>query len=188
MTPLIFEVDFYRYGNTLLPFSSLLVMKAVVWEYINPMSKVKIGYIAPSFCLTGHDGKEYCLPELLKTGPVTLVFYPYDQSPGCTKLLCGINDDKAVFENEGITLLGINNASEDSHKSFADKKHLLMPLLSDKDYKVAAAYDALWRIGPIKVIRYVSVGIGKDGRINYYVHGRPSNHEIITGMGQAAPA
>jgi peroxiredoxin Q/BCP len=146
------------------------------------MAQLKIGDLAPSFCLTGHDGKEYCLPELLKTRAVILVFYPYDQSPGCTKLLCGINDDKATFETEGITLLGINNASEESHKAFADKKRLLMPLLSDMNYKVAAAYGVLWKIGPIKVIRYASIGIGQDGRINYYVHGRPSNQEIIDGM------
>ncbi|MEO7617700.1 MAG: redoxin domain-containing protein, partial [Candidatus Saccharibacteria bacterium] len=106
------------------------------------MAQLKIGDIAPSFCLVGHDGKEYCLPELLKTRAVTLIFYPFDQSPNCTKLLCSINDDKANFEAEGITLLGINNASEESHRAFADKKSLLMPLLSDMDYKVAAAYGA----------------------------------------------
>jgi len=93
------------------------------------MAQKKIGDIAPSFCLTGHDGKEYCLPELLKAGPVVLVFYPYDQSPNCSKLLCKINNDKDTFESNGITLLGINNASEESHKAFADRKNLLMPLL-----------------------------------------------------------
>ena len=128
------------------------------------------------------------MPELLKVGPVALVFYPYDQSPGCTKLLCSINDDKATFNEEGITLLGVNNASAESHKAFADKKRLLMPLLSDMDYSVAKSYDALWKIGPIKVIRYVTVGISQNGRISYYVHGRPSNHEIITGIRQTTSA
>lgn len=146
------------------------------------MSQLSIGDIAPSFCLIGHDGNQYCLPELLKVSPVALIFYPFDQSPGCTKLLCNINDDKATFKEKGITLLGINNGSEESHRVFADKKNLLMPLLSDMDYKVAKSYDALWQIGPIKVIRYATVGIGQDGKINYYIQGRPTNNEIITGM------
>lgn len=146
------------------------------------MSHLSVGDIAPSFCLTGHNGKEYCVPELLKISPVVLIFYPYDQSPGCTKLLCNINDDKKVFEDKGITLMGINNASEESHRNFADKRNLLMPLLSDMDYTVAKSYDALWRIGPIKVIRYATVGIGQDGKISYYVHGRPANREIIKSM------
>jgi peroxiredoxin Q/BCP len=145
------------------------------------MSRLSIGDIAPSFCLIGHDGKEYCLPELLKTSPVVLIFYPYDQSPGCTKLLCNINDDKTTFAEKGLALLGINNGSEQSHREFADKKKLLMPLLSDMDYKVAKAYDALWKIGPIKVIRYTTVGIAQDGTISYFVHGRPTNEEIISG-------
>ncbi len=146
------------------------------------MSKLNIGDIAPSFCLTGHDGIEYCIPEMLKKGAVTLIFYPYDQSPGCTKLLCNINDDKTTFGNAGITLLGINNGTEESHRNFADKKNLLMPLLSDPDFSVAKSYDVLWKIGPIKVMRYATVGIGTDGKINFYVQGRPTNQEIIEGM------
>lgn len=146
------------------------------------MSQLKIGDIAPSFCLTGRGGRQYCLPELLKTGPVVLIFYPFDQSPVCTKLLCSINDDIAIFSSQGITLMGINNASEESHKAFADKKRLRMPLLSDMDFLVAKSYDALWKIGPIKVIRYVTIGIGQDGKIIYYVQGRPSNEEILSGM------
>lgn len=146
------------------------------------MKQLKVGDIAPSFCLTGHDGARYCLPELLKTGPVVLIFYPYDQSPGCTKLLCGINDDRDVFNSQGISLFGVNNGNEESHKAFADKKRLLMPLLSDTDFTISKAYNALWNIGPIKAIRYATIGVGTDGRIVYCVHGRPSNEEIITGL------
>ena len=146
---------------------------------ITAMSQLKIGDKAPSFCLTGHNGQLYCLPELLKFGPVALVFYPYDQSPNCTKLLCSINTDKDIFDAKGITLLGINNASEESHKVFANKRNLLMPLLSDLDYSVSKLYNALWKIGPIKVIRYVTVGIGQNGKVIYYAPGRPTNRTII---------
>ena len=146
------------------------------------MSNLSIGDIAPSFCLFGHDGNQYCLPELIKNGPVVLIFYPYDQSPNCTKLLCGINDDKTIFESLGISLLGVNNASEESHRAFANKRNLLMPLLSDMNYIVAGAYNALWHIGPIKVIKYTTVGINSSGKIQYYVQGRQTNQEIILGM------
>jgi thioredoxin-dependent peroxiredoxin len=146
------------------------------------MAQIKIGDHAPSFCLLGHDGKEYCLPELLKKGRVVLVFYPFDQSPRCTKLLCNINDDRTQFEMAGITLLGINNADGESHRLFAERSRLKMPLLSDADFKVAKVYNSLFQIGPIKAIRYTTVGIDTDGTIIFYEHNRPANDSIIQGM------
>lgn len=39
------------------------------------MTGVKIGETAPDFTLQGHDGKSYTLSELVKEGPVAVVFY-----------------------------------------------------------------------------------------------------------------
>ena len=41
-----------------------------------------IGSRAPAFQAAASDGKTYRLSELLPRGPVTLVFYPGNNTPG----------------------------------------------------------------------------------------------------------
>lgn len=41
-----------------------------------------IGAKAPSFTAAASDGRTYALADLLKTGPVALVFYPGNNTPG----------------------------------------------------------------------------------------------------------
>lgn len=41
-----------------------------------------VGSRAPGFEAAASDGKTYCLSELLKRGPVALVFYPGNNTPG----------------------------------------------------------------------------------------------------------
>ncbi len=146
------------------------------------MSKnLKVGDTAPSFSLLGHDGKIYTLEAALKHGPVIIVFYPFDQSPNCTRRLCSINVLRDQYNSEGITVFGINNAQEESHKDFVLKAELTMPLLSDTDFSVARSYNALFVIGPIKVIRNTLVVIDTNGEIILHTHGRlPDSKKMIS--------
>ena len=41
-----------------------------------------VGSKAPSFSAPASDGRTYSLSELLKKGPVALVFYPGNNTPG----------------------------------------------------------------------------------------------------------
>lgn len=41
-----------------------------------------IGSKAPPFTATASDGHTYALTDLLKAGPVALVFYPGNNTPG----------------------------------------------------------------------------------------------------------
>lgn len=41
-----------------------------------------IGSKAPAFSAAASDGRTYALAELLKSGPVALVFYPGNNTPG----------------------------------------------------------------------------------------------------------
>jgi peroxiredoxin len=41
-----------------------------------------IGSKAPAFTAPASDGQTYALAELLKYGPVALVFYPGNNTPG----------------------------------------------------------------------------------------------------------
>lgn len=43
---------------------------------------LEIGSTAPRFEAPASDGKTYTLTELLKRGPVALIFYPGNNTPG----------------------------------------------------------------------------------------------------------
>ncbi len=151
-----------------------------------------VGDAAPLFTLTDHLGKEHSLEQALKKGPVVLQFYPYDQSPNCKRRLCSINQLRDEYHAERISVFGINNARQESHANFADKAELTMPLLSDTEFRVARAYDALFEIGPIHVIRTTTVAIGTDGRVIFHQHGELPQLEsfirFIKQAGGTAPA
>lgn len=149
---------------------------------------VKVGDAAPPFTLSDHNGRIFDLAEILKSRLVLLIFYPYDQSPDCTEMLCAANEQLGTFNKYNIEILGINNASAESHLDFAEKKFLRMPLLSDEDYKVAKAYNCLFQIGPIRVIRRTVVGIDSAGVIRYYERGLPKTSAILDNFRAALAA
>jgi len=79
--------------------------------------------------------------------PVVLAFYPGDDTPVCTKQLCSYQDDLGMLTDLGATLWGISSQGLDSHESFATKRGLTFPLLSDRDKGVHALYGAKGLMG-----------------------------------------
>ena len=151
-------------------------------DTIEFMASLRLGQFAPNFTLTTQDGHLFTLSDAIKQSPVVLVFYTMDSSPNCSRLLCRINADLSTFRRANLQLVGINHAEPGTHLRTATRKFLRLPLLSDEQFKVARAYNSVFEIGPIKVIRYSVVGIDQKGMIIYLQSGRPSNETIIAGM------
>lgn len=141
-----------------------------------------VGSKAPTFSLKDQNGETMTLDLALSTGPIVLIFYPGDQTPGCTIQLCAIRDDYTEFEHAAIRVFGINPADADSHASFAKKHHFPFPLLVDEGRKVARAYGAEQDMLVAKIIRRTVVGISKDGRIIFYRQGLPRTSEILKAL------
>jgi peroxiredoxin Q/BCP len=123
---------------------------------------------APSFDLTGSDGKTHRLEEYAgKT--VVLYFYPRDNTPGCTKEACGFRDLKPRFDSMDVILLGISKDSLKSHDKFVTDFGLPFTLLSDPDTVMMRAYGAYGEkvqygkksLGTIRS----TVVIGKNGKV-----------------------
>jgi peroxiredoxin len=51
--------------------------------------------------------------------------------------------------------------------------------LVDKNFEVSTAYDAVMRLGLLKLIRRTVVGIGRDGTVVFYERGTPTTGEIL---------
>jgi peroxiredoxin Q/BCP len=148
------------------------------------MPDLKPGDAAPEFNLPDAAGLRVRLSEELRHGPVVLIFYPMDQTPGCTAQLCTVRDDALLYAGAGVRVFGVNNGNAASHARFSAKHKLNAPLLVDADLIVARAYGA--KLGPLPLINRTVVGIARDGTIAFYKRGSPTTAEILAGLGKAA--
>ncbi|WP_372629384.1 TlpA family protein disulfide reductase [Cohnella sp.] len=122
--------------------------------------KAEIGYLAPSFSLTGLDGGTYSL-DALRGKPVVLNFWASwcgpcrDEAPLFTKL--------HKQYGERLSILAVNLTATDSveaAREFAESYGFTFPVPLDSDGTVAAKYE----IRPIPTTIFVdSRGVITDG-------------------------
>ncbi|MCI2959259.1 peroxiredoxin [Agromyces atrinae] len=105
-----------------------------------------IGSIAPDFTLPGtvlKDGRpvrgEYTL-SAHRGHPLLLVFYPGDETPGCTAQLCEYSSGLGSLSALGAEVWAVSRQDVVSHEHFARKEGLELPLLADETGSVVSAY------------------------------------------------
>lgn len=97
------------------------------------------GARAPDFCLIDKDEKEVCLADY-RGKWVVLYFYPKDNTSGCTIEATDFTSLKDEFKKLDAEILGVSVDSAASHRTFADKHHLTITLLSDGDRRVVSEW------------------------------------------------
>lgn len=146
------------------------------------MAKIGVGDKAPDFALESNTGTTVSLASELAKGPVVLIFYPMDNTPGCTAQLCAARDDAPRYAAAGTSVFGVNNGGAASHERFREKHGLTAPLLVDSGLKTASAYDAVIGVGPLKIVNRTVVGISPSGTIAFYKRGTPATDEILNAL------
>jgi peroxiredoxin Q/BCP len=141
------------------------------WLFSDPLP---IGAAAPDFSLPDDAGQIVTLSKL-RGKQVVLVFYPGDDTPGCTKQLCQFRDNWGEVAARGVEVFGVNPQGPASHGKFRQKFHFPFPLLIDKGQKVCALYHTNGLIVKRTVYR-----IGPDGIIRFSRRGMPSPMEVIS--------
>ena len=145
-------------------------------------SKYEIGSTAPAFTLKTSAGDSVSLKQFLGKKNVLLIFYPGDDTPGCTAQLCAIRDDYATFKKTNTVVFGVNHADKASHDAFIHKFGFQFPLLIDKDRKVSKKYGAIKNMFGHESIRRSVVLIDKKGKLAYVKRGMPTDAEILTNL------
>jgi peroxiredoxin Q/BCP len=118
---------------------------------------------APELDLPGwHDGQErrFRLSEH-RGAPVVLAFYPGDDTPVCTRQLCSYSDGLDGLTATGAQVWGISTQDLASHRRFAEKRGLRLPLLSDVDKVAVRAYG----VGGLLGVRRSVFVVDAEGRI-----------------------
>jgi peroxiredoxin Q/BCP len=136
---------------------------------------VEVGSEAPLFVLKDQEGTTVTLKDFRGKKNVVLVFYPGDQTPGCTKQLCAIRDDFEDFKSADTVVFGVNPASAESHKKFIEKQKYPFPLLVDEKSELAKAYNAKGLLFTKRTV----YGIDKEGKIAFAQRGMPADTEIL---------
>ena len=108
---------------------------------LRPDSLLGAGSEAPSFILQTHDGRTVSSDELKGSRGYVLVFYPGDDTPGCTMQLRDFSTLLKDFDAAGFDVYGVNPADAASHSAFVRKCDLAVPLLIDSNRKLAEAYQ-----------------------------------------------
>ena len=144
------------------------------WFSSDPLA---VGTQAPDFSLSDESGRVITL-SVLKGRNVVLVFYPGDDTPGCTRQLCEFRDRWDTLSEHGIEVFGVNPQGAAAHARFRAKFQFPFPLLVDKGRQVAKLYQANGLI--VKRTVYL---IGPDGAIRFAQRGMPKPSEVMGAAG-----
>jgi peroxiredoxin Q/BCP len=132
--------------------------------------KPKVGEMAPDFTAAVVDGEtesEISLADL-RGETVVLVFYPKDNTPGCTIQACSLREHWDDVKGKA-RVFGVSADSVASHKKFISKKSLPYPLIADIDKAICEAYG-VWVQKSIMGKKFMGIErstfvIGADGQL-----------------------
>jgi peroxiredoxin Q/BCP len=140
---------------------------------------LQVGSEAPVFQAETTDGGRIALPDFRGRQSVLLMFYPQDDTPGCTRQMCLARDEGTRYTEAGVARFGVNPGSMDSHVQFRDKYELDFPLIIDSNAEIASAYGVLREGGGVGRATYL---IGTDGRIAYAQPGTHGADEVLEAL------
>ncbi|MGJ8643089.1 MAG: peroxiredoxin [Luteolibacter sp.] len=132
--------------------------------------KPQVGEMAPEFraiAVEGETEAEVSLTDL-RGERVVLVFYPRDNTPGCTIQACSLRDHWGEIKGKA-RVFGVSADSVASHKKFIAKRELPYPLLADTDKAICEAYG-VWVQKSMMGKKFMGIErstfvIGTDGKI-----------------------
>ena len=104
-------------------------------------SRLEPGEQAPAFTLTDDAGQPVSLADFAGR-KVIVYFYPAAMTPGCTKQACDFSESLDSLKKDGYEVVGISKDKPAKLAKFRERDHLTIPLLSDEDLAVHAAYGA----------------------------------------------
>jgi len=151
-----------------------------------PLKQAVKGAVYPDMLLEGTPAPEWQLQDhhgnwhrLKGKQWALMIFYPGDDTPGCTLQLAEFQKHYPRFKELGVEVFGVNPAEAGSHSAFAEKCGYEFPLLVDRGGSVSRQFRCSLPtpLGP-KVIRSVYL-INPDRKIRLANRGAPSVEAII---------
>lgn len=130
---------------------------------------IQIGQAAPDFTLLDSDKNPVKLSEQ-KGNNVLLLFFPQAFTSVCTKELCAVRDNIALYNNAKAKVFGISVDSVFTLAKFKEEQQFNFPLLSDFNKEVSESFDSIykdWILNMKGVSKRSAFIIDKEGNIQY---------------------
>lgn len=129
---------------------------------------VQAGDKAPDFTLKNTDLEEVSL-ESLAGKNVVLLFVPLAFTGVCTAEFCDVSAGINTYQDLGAEVIGVSVDSPFSLKAWAEKEGITIPLLSDFNKEISAAYGAQYDelLGFRGVAKRSAFVIDKEGIVRY---------------------
>jgi peroxiredoxin len=123
---------------------------------------------APDFKAKDQHGKDIRLKDVLKQGPVVLVFYRGHWCPFCNRQLKKLEDSLQFIRDKGATLIAVSPEKPENISKTVEKTGAEYPILHDEGLKIMKAYEVEFEVQENTINRYRNTGIdlekinGKD--------------------------
>ncbi len=127
------------------------------------------GQTAPNFKLFNQDKKEIELAAL-KGKNVLILFFPFAFTSTCTKELCSVRDNIALYNGLDAVVLGISVDSPFTLIKYREDQKLNFDLLSDFNKTVSENYGSIYEsfaMGLKGVSKRSAFVIDKNGIVQY---------------------
>ena len=146
----------------------------------------QVGQAAPDFSLKDNFGDRWRLSD--KRGSVVLLlFYPANETLMCTKQLCSVRDNWAMYLETKAEVVGVSTGSPAANKTFAENHRLPLTILADEERSVTAMYSS-HRFFPLNFMRGLAVidaeGIVRTQQTMLRAF-RPDDHDLILSLYRA---
>jgi peroxiredoxin len=108
---------------------------------------LKIGSKAPDFTLKTKTEKgleDITLSANFGQRATVLLFFPLAFTGVCTQEFCDVSGGLAAYQGLNAAVYGISIDSPFAQEAWAKKEHITVPLLSDLNKTVIAAYDVVF--------------------------------------------
>lgn len=134
---------------------------------------LSVGIKAPGFVLESTQG----IVDLNSIKEkVLLLFYPRDNTSGCTRQLAAAQDSLLKYQELGVSVLALNYGSLESHHRFSEKYGFSFPLCVDQDKQIAKLYGVVTAEGKLNRSAFI---IDEHKIISYAKKGHPTTEELL---------
>ena len=146
--------------RAMVPAERLLVVDRFAEELVKSGladRALKAGDQAPGFELPDGDGMLWRSDDLLRNGPLVIVFYRGRWCAYCNAQLSALQEVHSKIAEAGASLVAISPQTRKHSYMTRDMHKLRFPLLSDQGNQVARKFGLVYRLSPELQAMYESI-------------------------------
>jgi peroxiredoxin len=150
--------------KSILIFSFLLIGSSILFaqsETVYPAG-LQVGEVAPEFTAKDQDGKTISLKQVLKNGPVVMLFYRGQWCPYCNKQLSHFSDSLSMIIAKGASVLAITPETAMHVKKTIEKTKTNFSVIEDAGLIIMKSYKVNFAVDVKTVEKYKGYGIDFD--------------------------